>query len=139
MSKAKQKSKKSKEATAQREDETGFMEGSADTSLKTGHSRSPGATGGEGSIQTSEVSGPGEEDQVKKKPGTFKRLRKGFSKFSSHSSKSSLKHAVQSPTSPTSVDDDSLRQSEEMEEVSENEVLSKSINQTVLAVVQHYV
>ena len=59
MSKAKQKSKKSKEATAQREDETGFMEDSADTSLKTGHSRSPGATGGEGSIQTSEVSGPG--------------------------------------------------------------------------------
>jgi len=123
MSKAKQKSKKSKEATAQREDETGFMEDSADTSLKTGHSRSPGATGGEGSIQTSEVSGPGEEDQIKKKLGAFKRLRKGFSKVSSHSSKSSLKHAVQSPTSPTSLGDDSLRQSEEMEEVSENEVL----------------
>jgi len=124
MLKTKQKSKKSKEASAKREDETSFTEDSADTSLKTGHKRPPGATGGEGSIQTSEVSGPG-EDQVRKKPGAFKRLRKSISKATSHSPKSASKHAVQSPTSPTSLGDDSLRQSEEAEEVSENEVLSQ--------------
>jgi len=124
MSKVKQKGKKSKEASAKREDKTSFMEDSADTSLKTGHKRSPGATGGEGSVETSEVSGPGEEDQVKKKPGAFKRFKKSFSKGSSHSPKPSSKHAVQSPTSPTSLGGDSLRQSEETEEVSENEVLS---------------
>jgi len=128
MLKTKQKSKKSKEASAKREDETSFTEDSADTSLKIGHKRSPGATGGEGSIQTSEVSGPGEEDQVRKKPRAFKRLRKSISKATSHSPKSSSKHAVQSPTSPTSLGDDSLRQSEETEEMSEREVLSSSIN-----------
>ena len=64
MSKAKLKGKRSKEATAKREDETIFKEDSDDPSLKTGHKRSPGATGGEGSMETSEVSGPGEEDQV---------------------------------------------------------------------------
>jgi len=124
MSKAKQKIKKSREAASKREDETSFMEDSADTNLKTGHKRSPGATGGEGSTETSEVSGPGEEDQLKKKPGAFKRFRKSFSKVSSHSPKSSSKHAVQSPTSPTSQGDDSLRQSEETEEMREREVLS---------------
>jgi len=124
MSKAKLKGKKSKEATARREDETSFMEDSADTSLKTGHKRSPGATGGEGSMETSEVSGPGEEDQVKKKRGTFKKIKRSFSKATSRSSKSSSKHSVQSPTSPTSPGGDSLRLSEEMEEVSKNEVLS---------------
>ena len=121
MSKAKQKCKRSKEAPAKREDE---MEDSADTSLKTGHSRLPGEMGGEGSIETSEVCGTGEEDQVKKKPGAFKRIRKSISKTTSHSSKSFSKHAVQSPTSPTSVGDDSLRQSEKTEEVSEREVMS---------------
>ena len=130
MSKAKQKGKRSKEASAKREDETSFMEDRRDTSLKTGHSRSPGATGGEGSIQTSEGSGPGDEDQVKKKRGTFKRIRKSIliSKVTSQSSKSSSKHAVQSPTSPTALGGDSLRQSEEAEEVSENEVLSQNID-----------
>ena len=124
MSKEKQKGKKSKEATAKREDETSFMGDSADTSLKTGHKRSPGATGGEGSVETSEVSGPGEEDHVKKKRGTFKKIKHTLSKATSRSSKSSSKHSVQSPTSPTSLGGDSLRQSEETEEVSENEVLS---------------
>jgi len=80
MSKEKRKSKGSKEATAKREDETSFMEDSADMSLKTGHSRSPGATGGEGSMETSEVSGPGEEGQVKKKRGTFKKNKTHFFK-----------------------------------------------------------
>ena len=120
MSRPKRGDKKSKEATADREDETCFTDDRADTSRKTGHGKLPGATGGEGTSGSTEVVGTDEADQAKKKSGPFKRIRKSISKVASRSSKSSSKD-VQSPTSPISLDD-SLRQSEETEELPAKEV-----------------
>jgi len=79
MLKAKQKSKRSKETTAKREYETSFMK---DTSLKKGHGKLPRATaprGGEGLMETFssvEVSDPGEDNQVRKKPSALKRFKR---------------------------------------------------------------
>jgi len=108
----KQKGKKSKEATAKREDEVRFVEDGADTRHNIGQGKLPGAIvpgGREGSTETpSSAEASGDAGQAKRKSAPFKRFRKTFA----HSSRPSSKHPMQSPTSSTLLGDAS-RQSEE--------------------------
>jgi len=106
MSKAgKQKAKKSKEATAKREDEVRFVEDSANTRHQIGQGKLPGAIvpiGQEGSTETpSSAEASGDAGQAKRKSSPFKRFRKTFA----HSSRPSSKHPTQSPNSSTLLGD----------------------------------
>lgn len=124
--KPKPKGKKGKGLTPEREAETRFIEGGADTGQKTGHGKSHGAIvvprGGDGPIETSGITdheASGEVDQLKKKKKTsssFKLPRAlSLGKSSSHSPKPSSKKNVQSPASSLATVGGASKQSEETE------------------------
>ena len=122
----KPKDKKGKELPGDREEETRFIEGGADTGQKTGHGKSRGATavprGRDGPKETSSSADhgtSGEVDQLKKKKKTSSSLKLprglSFGKSSSHSPKPSSKKNVQSPTSSLATVGGASNQSEETE------------------------
>ena len=124
MSRAgKPKGKKGKGQTADREEETRFIEDGADTGQKTGHGKSPGATavsrgGGDGPVETSsnaDREASGEGDPLKKRKKSFGRRMMSYGRSSSSSPKPSSKNVVHSPTSSLAAVDDTGRQSEVIE------------------------
>ena len=124
MSRAgKPKGKKAKGQTADREEETRFIEDGANTGQKTGHGKSPGASavsrGGDGPVETSsnaDHEASGEGDPLKKRKKSFgKRMMRSIGRSSSSSTPSS-KTIVQSATSSSlAAVGDAGRQSEATE------------------------
>ena len=111
-----------KEQTAEREEETRFIEGGADTGQKTGHGKSPWASaesrGGDGPVETSsnaDHEASGEGDPLKKRKKSFGKRMMSFGRSSSNSPKALSKKNVQSPTSSLAAVGDAGGQSEATE------------------------